>query len=282
MAVDSSMQSVASLDLVKTTVGPEEKVGDIRFLARSSGPRSVAVVHSDEVIGIIETNLLLRSAPEVVVRELMEVPPLRVDGSAHVRRVAADFLTHNLEAAPVYDGDKFLGLVTIAMLLREVGRSWDPLTGLGWSDRLREWGIARLRETKEVTVLFIDLDDFGSYNKRFGHIVGDYVLQVMASTLREYCSQGTDILVRFGGDEFAIATIRPRPEAEDLASNIKRGMSGLTIDQQTEPVRFSIGIFGGRRSIERDHVHYAATMDNLINLASKECIAQKPAKNSVS
>jgi IMP dehydrogenase len=275
------MQSVASLELVTQTVGPEDSVRDIRHLARAHGPRCVAVVQHEEVIGVLDCRLLLRSDPEVAVRELMERPALRVDAAAHVRRTANEFLTHDIDAAPVFEGEKFIGLATMPMLLREVGRSWDPLTGLGWSDRLREWGIARLREGKEVTVLFIDLDNFGTYNKRFGHIVGDYVLQVLATTLRSFCEQGTDTLVRYGGDEFAIGTLRTRPEAEDLTVQIKNAMGGLTIDQQTEPVRFSVGIFGGRRSIERDHIHYAATMDNLINLASKDCMAQKNYKNTV-
>jgi IMP dehydrogenase len=269
------MQSVASLDLVTQTVSPEDTVRDIRHLSRQQGPRCVAVVQMEQVIGVLDCRMLLRADPSCTVRELMERPAMRIEAATHVRRAANEFLSHDIDAAPVFDGEQFLGLVTIPMLLREVGRSWDPLTGLGWSDRLREWGIARLREGKEVTVLFFDLDDFGSYNKRFGHIVGDYVLQVLSTTLRSFCEQGSDTLVRYGGDEFAMGTLRTRPEAEDLASAVKAAISGLTIDQQTEPVNISVGVFGGRRSIERDHIHFAATMDNLINLASKDCLAQK-------
>ncbi len=42
-----------------------------------------------------------------------------------------------------------------------------------------------------------------------------------------------------------------------------------------EPVSFTTGVFGGRRHKERESVHYAATIDNLINIASKNCIANK-------
>ena len=272
------MQTVAALELITTTVGPEENVGAIRHLARAHGPRSVGVLHDEVLIGVLDCTVLLRVDPELKVRELMERPLMLLESSAPIRRVAQDFLAHDLIAAPVFEGEQYLGLVTMPMLLREVGRSWDPLTGLGWSDRLREWGIARLREGKEITVLFIDLDDFGQYNKRFGHIIGDYILQVISNTLKRFSEQGTDIAVRYGGDEFAIGTLRPREEAEKLLMEIHDGMSGLMIEQETEPVQFSIGICGGRRTIERDQIHFASTMDNLINLASKDCMAKKIAK----
>lgn len=272
------MQTVAALELVTTTVGPDDRIGDIRHLARAHGPRSVGVLHDEMLIGILDCGSLLRIDPEMKVREMMERPLMLLEGGAPIRRVAQDFLSHDLNAAPVFDGETFLGLVTMPMLLREVGRSWDPLTGLGWSDRLREWGVARLREGKEITVLFIDLDDFGQYNKRFGHIVGDYILQVISSTLKRFCEQGVDIAVRYGGDEFAIGTLRSREDADSLLQEIRDGMSGLMIEQETEPVAFSIGICGGRRTVERDQIHFASTMDNLINLASKDCMARKASK----
>lgn len=272
------MQTVSALELITTTVGPEDCVGTIRHLARPFGPKVVAVVHEGVVIGLLDCALLLRCAPEIKVRELMERPLMSLESGAPIRKVAQDFLTHDLDAAPVFEGSNFLGIVTTPMLLREVGRSWDPLTGLGWSDRLREWGISRLREGREITVLFFDLDDFGQYNKRFGHIVGDYILQVVSSTLKRFCENMTDIAVRYGGDEFAICTLRNREDAEKLVREISDALAGLMIEQESEPVAFSVGVCGGRRTIERDQIHFASTMDNLISLASKDCMAMKVSK----
>lgn len=87
--------------------------------------------------------------------------------------------------------------------------------------------------------------------------------------------EGSDVLVRYGGDEFAIGTTRSRSEAEELASRLQRMAGTVTVPEAEEPVGFCIGIFGGKRTKERESVHLAATLDNLINLASKDCLAQK-------
>jgi hypothetical protein len=47
-------------------------------------------------------------------------------------------------------------------------------------------------------------------------------------------------------------------------------------------VTFSVGLYGGRRSKERENTHYAATLDNLINLASRDCTRSKPKKGAAS
>ncbi|MFI5386600.1 MAG: GGDEF domain-containing protein, partial [Fimbriimonadales bacterium] len=147
-----------------------------------------------------------------------------------------------------------------------------------WSDRLREWGVENLKEGREITIVFIDLDDFGSYNKKYGHIVGDRVLQKVAELIQERIEPSTDQLVRYGGDEFAIGTTRDQTESTKLARTLQDGMSGLRVAGSDEPVTFSIGVQGGKRTKERENVHYAATLDNLINLASKNSMAEKSAK----
>jgi diguanylate cyclase (GGDEF)-like protein len=275
------MLTISSLELERTLVGSGVTVKAIRHHCRPHGPRAVAVVEDGLFLGLVDCRIALYVDPSVALREVLQQPVMRFEGNTPVRKVAQEFLTYDLDYAPVFDQEEFLGLVTTPMLLREVGRSWDPLTGLGWSDRLREWGIARLRDGHDVTLLFIDLDEFGLYNKRYGHIVGDYVLQIISARLKDFIDPNTDVLVRFGGDEFAIGTIRSRGESEHLVTRIEVEMGGLRIEEQPDPIGFSIGIFGGRRSIERDQVHYAATMDNLINLASKACTAKKTAKKEL-
>ena len=62
------------------------------------------------------------------------------------------------------------------------------------------------RECKEAVLYFIDLDDFKSINDNFGHDAGDEVLKVIANRLKENF-RASDIISRFGGDEFLIFTI---------------------------------------------------------------------------
>ncbi len=55
----------------------------------------------------------------------------------------------------------------------------------------------------ELTVLLLDIDDFKSYNDRFGHETGDAVIREVARLLTS-CSRETDIVARYGGDEFVV------------------------------------------------------------------------------
>jgi diguanylate cyclase (GGDEF)-like protein len=76
----------------------------------------------------------------------------------------------------------------------------DPLTGLGNREALRR----RLDEAAGVvTLALLDLDGFKPVNDTHGHDVGDRVLEVVAQRLLGTVREG-DLVVRFGGDEFAV------------------------------------------------------------------------------
>ncbi|MCC7228771.1 MAG: diguanylate cyclase [Fimbriimonadaceae bacterium] len=275
------MLSIRALKLLPAWVSPDHLVSTARIILSGHGLRALGVLDQGDLIGIVTPDSLAGEADFTEVREVVSPPDLVLDGDLSVREAAELFVRSNAEVAPVIFQGKFLGVVTANMLLKELGRSWDPLTGLSWSDQLREWGIEHLKRSDEITILFIDLDDFGQYNKRYGHIVGDHVLQKVASMLSDSVDPERDVLVRYGGDEFAIGTIREREGAETLAAILKRKVAEIFIGEAEEGVDFTIGIHGGKRSKERENIHFAATLDNLINLASKDCIAQKTAKNDI-
>lgn len=64
----------------------------------------------------------------------------------------------------------------------------------------------------------IDLDDFKLYNDTLGHKVGDLVLRAVAEVIRS-CIRKTDILIRYGGDEFIL--ILPDVEPEIFTQKLK-------------------------------------------------------------
>ena len=66
----------------------------------------------------------------------------------------------------------------------------------------REIGLSH-RHGTPLSLILLDLDDFKSINDAHGHQAGDAVLRRIAGALTE-CVRGTDVLARFGGDEFAI------------------------------------------------------------------------------
>jgi len=275
------MTTVRDLRIPPIWVNPQHLASTAGFILAGHKMKVCGVIDCDRLVGVITTEDIAKAGPNAVVRQIMGDPPVIVDGMDSVRAVAERFADEGLEYAAVVDLDHYVGMLTPAMLLRELGKSYDPMTGLSWSDQLRAWGIANLENGEEVTILFIDLNDFGHYNKVHGHIVGDQVLTGVANYLRTFIDAEQDILVRYGGDEFAIGTRRTRPEADQLAQRLTAGAGDLRVADGIAPVTFSVGVFGGRRQKERLSVHYAATVDNLINMASKACLAQKSAAKGV-
>jgi diguanylate cyclase (GGDEF)-like protein len=88
----------------------------------------------------------------------------------------------------------------------------DALTGMPnrilFNDRL-EHGLAQsLRHGRPLAVMFIDLDGFKGVNDKYGHDVGDAVLQVMATRLQEH-TRSEDTASRHGGDEFLYLLSEP-------------------------------------------------------------------------
>jgi diguanylate cyclase (GGDEF)-like protein len=76
----------------------------------------------------------------------------------------------------------------------------------------RECNRAR-RYRRELACLMIDLDDFKTYNDIHGHLIGDVALKQVAATISQ-CVRETDIVVRFGGEEFIVIM----PEANQSAA----------------------------------------------------------------
>ncbi len=83
----------------------------------------------------------------------------------------------------------------------------DDLTQLHNSRYLRQYLETEFRRVRryggEVTVIFIDLDGFKGVNDRFGHRVGSETLKEMATLLMESV-RDTDVVTRYGGDEFTV------------------------------------------------------------------------------
>ena len=109
----------------------------------------------------------------------------------------------------------------------------DGLTGLYnrryfW-DVLKRDLIAARRRPAVSSVILIDLDHFKRVNDAWGHEAGDRVLQAIADLLRQHI-RGSDIAVRYGGEEFAL--LLPGTGAmvaEERAEQLRRELEALEI-----------------------------------------------------
>jgi two-component system chemotaxis family response regulator WspR len=84
----------------------------------------------------------------------------------------------------------------------------DGLTGLNNRRYFEEfaeiqWKLA-IREKLWITILMIDVDDFKKYNDTYGHLAGDDVLRDVGSTIKKCAERPTDLVARFGGEEFIV------------------------------------------------------------------------------
>jgi len=241
----------------------------------ASGLSALPVAHGGRVVGVLLQRSVQKAESFVSLLELAEPLKATLDAEMDLPKAARSMVSSGSDCALVVRDGEYVGVVTAMEFLGQLGRSWDPLTGLHFSDVLREWGDQRLSQGQELCVVFVDLNDFGKYNKKYGHVVGDRVLVGVGALLRRFIESDKDVLVRFGGDEFAIATTRTKEEAAVLVDALNN--KPVRIDGVPEDVSFSVGLFGGRRQGQRDGIHGASNIDDLINGASRATQAAKMA-----
>ena len=95
-------------------------------------------------------------------------------------------------------------------------------------------------DLKPTAVMLIDLDNFKSINDRFGHAIGDRVLQTFAeSTAVNLPSEG--LVGRWGGDEFvAVLYDTGREEAKAAAKRMQSTFQRLAADINGHPVNATL------------------------------------------
>ena len=122
----------------------------------------------------------------------------------------------------------------------------DPLTALPNRavvlDRLRTSLAGARHDDRQLAVLFIDLDDFKQVNDRFGHSVGDRLLQEVAGRMQT-CVREADIVGRMGGDEFMlILQDISQPEQATLAAEKIRAALEQPFEWDGQQIRISASI----------------------------------------
>jgi diguanylate cyclase (GGDEF)-like protein len=124
---------------------------------------------------------------------------------------------------------------------------YDALTGLPnrtyFHDQMG-WALASMKPETQFAVLFIDLDQFKQVNDTLGHPAGDALLCAVSQRLRAMV-RDTDLVARFGGDEFVVlqTPIHNRDGAAALARRIVEELSTLyEIEGHSVVIGASVGI----------------------------------------
>lgn len=120
----------------------------------------------------------------------------------------------------------------------------DPLTGSlnrrSFFDQFHSvWQVA-VRYKMPISTLMVDIDNFKSINDRHGHSVGDDVLQAVTTTLQSSL-RASDILCRYGGEEFAVVLPNTKIEQAGVVAELLRS-SIASLQLPNVRVTASLGI----------------------------------------
>lgn len=133
------------------------------------------------------------------------------------------------------------------------------------------------RHNTELTILFIDVDDFKFFNDTFGHQAGDRALSGIAHVISQE-SRSDDVAIRYGGEEFVVVMPNTgEKSALVLAERIRENIEAFIVD--VEGKKRSLTISGGIASYPVDaHDGYS-----LLNMADRALYRAKAmGKNNIS
>jgi diguanylate cyclase (GGDEF)-like protein len=126
----------------------------------------------------------------------------------------------------------------------------DALTGLSNRHALQEIFPSEIQRCVDkgtpVAMIMIDVDNFKQFNDMFGHIAGDRVLSAVSKILRAQF-RPQDLLVRYGGDEFAVLLPGTTKEQALIVGERARVAVGGSTGDGTDsliqiPIKISMGV----------------------------------------
>lgn len=224
----------------------------------SSGHKPILIedTHSDErtvnliskmphVGSLILTSITSGSKVQGLLTLAHSVPNTFSKEEFHTAQVIAAHLSLLLERARLLNQLELLAIT-------------DGLTGLYnyryFQNRLQDEIRRAKRYKTSFAVLLIDLDNFKRVNDRFGHMEGDHVLIRLAELIRQTLRE-TEIIARYGGDEFVVLmTGTPFQAAKVAAERVRHIIEEKEIpgidSENVHKMTVSIGIAGFPESSE--------------------------------
>lgn len=117
-----------------------------------------------------------------------------------------------------------------------------------------------------LTAVCLDIDHFKQINDTYGHDVGDVVLQVLGKELRNLL-RDSDLVCRFGGEEFVLLLPDDSADALRVAEKIRTAVSVIDFGiKDLSGITISIGVCS---------VAYHVTMEQLLKRADEALYAAK-------
>ncbi|MBD3669913.1 MAG: diguanylate cyclase [Gammaproteobacteria bacterium] len=136
------------------------------------------------------------------------------------------------------------------------------------------------RQGLNLSLLLCDVDNFKLYNDTYGHVEGDACLREIASVLSDNLNRATDVVSRYGGEEFAI--ILPGMhggEAMEMGKRLVDAIRSKRLAHIHSPIENIITISIGAVSFEADQL---STAEALVQAADKALYhAKESGRNNI-
>lgn len=211
---------ISNYDEFRKIVHPEDVAAVNNFLSACRGPEKIGAQ--------IEYRLINAEGHERWI--LTKI--LRIDSTGPAIRIAAmnfdisDQKQKELRLHYRATHDSLTNLFNRASLMAELQRHATAQTRPG-----------------SYAVLFADLDKFKPINDQYGHAIGDRLLVEVAQRFQSAVKK-TDIVARFGGDEFVflIKSLKNKNDAVEISNRILNSLTNpVVIDDRILPIRCSLG-----------------------------------------
>lgn len=192
----------------------QRKLLELQAIMRSSPAGIVLLDRSGHIVGTNPEALHLTGLP-LQNGEVFDDQHLRSGPYAQVYCHPTENMYFKVQRSEVHEDLSLLVLENITdhiqnqLLLHNLAFH-DALTGLG-NRKAFEAKLQHHNNLQDISVLFIDLDDFKQVNDTFGHHVGDLLLQEVAKRLQGALRSG-DQVFRLAGDEFTVVLPTCSPE----------------------------------------------------------------------
>jgi diguanylate cyclase (GGDEF)-like protein len=146
----------------------------------------------------------------------------------------------------------------------------DELTRVSTRRTFLEEARRLLAASHRIAVALFDLDDFKSVNDNWGHLTGDRVLRDVGALFLSFTRE-TDLVARFGGDEFVLLMVDLTPdEAICAAERLASGIASLHWTLGTTDLRIGITTGLGHSSLLAE-----PTVERLLDTADRDLYARK-------
>jgi diguanylate cyclase (GGDEF)-like protein len=226
-SIDASLDSTKTIEKLENICNEEFGSDSITYLA----PEMVRSHFKDreDVYEFLRNHNYFQDSDEDKI-----YVPFKNNGERNLGLLCIENPTHNFSSQdnqlkdPVLD---FLGSQGGLLIAKNNIIERDDLTGVLKKEKILQIYNDLTNRREEYCVIFLDIDHFGWYNNTFGHQQGDLALSAFAQVLKDSLPRSSDVIGRYGGEEFMVILPKTKIEfAEKIAERIRQNVAEVKVD----------------------------------------------------